>query len=156
MISHLLFLSRSVQSHVITYGTPMIFRHWKQELDLLPANCNKRVNSLSEEVKSCDSVNSFKHPLKKNKTVPGHYYTGRRKAYIYTNYSALTIDLFTRNVAEPPLYRCESIEDAQHFFFHCGYYTFQGHVFLNATSALISSHSTILKVLYVWRNSTFP
>ena len=48
----------------------MIFRHWKQELDRLPANCNKRVNSLSEEVKSCDSINSFKLPLKKEQNSP--------------------------------------------------------------------------------------
>ena len=79
--------------------------------------------------------------MKKNKTVPEHYYTGRRKAHILhtrlrTNFSALTIDLFTRNVADPPLCRCESIEDAKHFFLYCGYYTFQRHLFLNATSAL--------------------
>ena len=61
-------------------------------------------NSLSEEVKSCDSINAFKHQSKKTKTVPEQYYTGRRKTNILhtrlrTNSSAMNIDHFTRNVA---------------------------------------------------------
>ena len=96
---------------------------------------------MSQEVKSCYSINFIMHQLQKTKTVPEHYYTGRRKAQILhtrlkTNCSALNIDLFTRNVADSLLCHCGSIEDTQHFFFHCGYYTVQRNLLLNATPAL--------------------
>ena len=88
------------------------------------------------------------------KTVSKYYYTGRRKAqnsthtYEPTAVRALNIHLFTRNIADSPLCRFGSIEDTQHFLFHYGYYTVQGNVLLNATSAL-----TILQVFYVWDTS---
>ena len=100
--SHLLLLSLSVLSHVITYGTLMIFRHWKQELVcIITPSCQLQLEGEIACLRR-NSINSFKHPLKKNKTFPEHYYTGRRKAHILhtrlqTNFSALTIDLFTRN-----------------------------------------------------------
>ena len=93
-------------------------------------------NNLSKEVKSCDSINSFKKQLKKPENSPKYYYMyiGRRKAQILhtrlrTNCNALNIDLFTRKIADSPLCRCG-------IFFHCGYSMAQQNVLTNATSAL--------------------
>ena len=89
-------------------------------------------NSLSVEPKQSESVNSFKLLLTKGKsTVPDHYYIGSRKAQILhtrilrTNCSSLNLDLFVKNFTESPLCRCGSIENAQHFFFHCKYFEVQ-------------------------------
>ena len=88
-------------------------------------------NNLSIEAKQSDSVNSFKRFLNTGKSsVPNHYYIGSRKAQILhtrirTNCSSLNLDLFLKNVTDSPLCRCGSIENAQHFFFHCRYYNVQ-------------------------------
>ena len=69
-------------------------------------------NSLPNEVKQADSVNSFKCFLKKeNRTVPKHYYSGMRKAQILhtrlrTNCSSLNLDLFLKNISDSLLCRC--------------------------------------------------
>ena len=95
-------------------------------------------NSLSVETKQSESVNSFKLLLTKGKTtVPDHYYIGSRKAQILltrirTNCSSLNLDLFVKNITESPLCRCGSIENAQHFFFHCKYFEVQRRELLNA------------------------
>ena len=88
-------------------------------------------NSLSIEAKQSGSVNSFKRFLNTGKSsVPNHYYIGSRKAQILhtrirTNCSSLNLDLFLKTVTDSPLCRCGSIENAQHFFFHCRYYNVQ-------------------------------
>ena len=95
-------------------------------------------NSLPVETKQSESVNSFKLLLTKGKsTVPDHYYIGSRKAQILltrirTNCSSLNLDLFVKNITESPLCRCGSIENAQHFFFHCKYFEVQRRELLNA------------------------
>lgn len=97
-------------------------------------------NDLSDEAKQCESVNSFKHFLQKDKSkVPKHFYSGCRKSQILltrlrTNCSSLNFDLFVKNIADSPLCRCGSIENAQHFFFHCSFYQAQRIVLLNAVS----------------------
>ena len=95
-------------------------------------------NSLSVETKQSESVKSFKLLLTKGKsTVPDHYFIGSRKAQILltrirTNCSSLNLDLFVKNITESPLCRCGSIENAQHFFFHCKYFEVQRRELLNA------------------------
>ncbi|MES9994044.1 MAG: reverse transcriptase family protein [Candidatus Thiodiazotropha sp.] len=98
-------------------------------------------NTLPDEAKQTDSLNAFKQFLKKdNRTVPKYYYSGSRKAQILhtrlrTNCSSLNLDLFLKNISDSPLCTCGSIENAQHFFFHCGYFQNQRNLLLNAISA---------------------
>ena len=80
-------------------------------------------NDQSDEAKQCESVNSFKHLLQKDKSkVPKHFYSGCRKSQILlprlrTNCSSLNFDFFVKNITDSPLCRCGSIENAQHFSF---------------------------------------
>ncbi|MCG7870185.1 MAG: hypothetical protein JAY74_27935 [Candidatus Thiodiazotropha taylori] len=107
-------------------------------------------NSLSIEAKQSDSVNSFKRFLKKGKpTVPNHYYIGSRKAQILhtrirTNCSSLNLDLFLKNVTDSPLCRCGSIENAQHFFFHCRYYEVQRRELMTTVSLYVNPSLKLL------------
>ena len=64
-----------------------------------------------------------------------------------TNCSALIIDLITRNIADLPLCRCGSIEDAQYLLLFSS--TKCPH------QCYFRSHSIILKVFYVWGHVTF-
>ena len=85
-------------------------------------------NEVPEEVKLSDSVNAFKRFVKKDKShIPKHFYVGKRKAQILhtrlrANCSSLNLDLFMRNISYTPLCQCGSVENAQHFFFHCRNY----------------------------------
>ena len=85
-------------------------------------------NEVPEEAKLSDSINTFKCFLKQDKSrIPKHFYVGKRQAQILhtrlrTNYSTLNLDLFMRNISDSPLCQCGSVENAQHFFFHCRNY----------------------------------
>ena len=62
---------------------------------------------------------------------------GIRKAQVLhtrlrTNCSSLNLDLFLRNISDSPLCRCGSVENAQHYFFHCRYYQVQRIELLNS------------------------
>ena len=55
---------------------------------------------------------------------PKHFYFVSRKAQILhtrlrTKCSSLNLYLFHKNITESPLCHCGSVEDSQHFFFHC-------------------------------------
>ena len=82
-------------------------------------------NEVPEEAKQTDSVNAFKRFLNQDKSrIPKHFYVGKRKAQILhtrlrTNCSSLNFDLFMRNISDSPLFQCGSVENTQHFFFHC-------------------------------------
>lgn len=97
-------------------------------------------NNLPAETKEISTLGSFKSFLTKNKKyVPKHYYFGIRKAQILhtrlrTGCSSLNLDLFLKNITESPMCNCGSIEDAQHFFFHCRFYQAQRNVLLNSIS----------------------
>ena len=85
-------------------------------------------NSLPAEVKQSQTTHSFKYYFNKNKTpVSKYYYSKNRKAQILhtrlrTNCSSLNLDLFLKGITDSPMCRCGSIENSQHFFFHCPYY----------------------------------
>ena len=95
-------------------------------------------NSLPVEVRQLNTLSSFKTFLKKDlQSVPTYYYCGSRKAQILharlrTGRSSLNMDLFHKNITESPLCRCGSIEDTQHYFFHCRFYQGPRNTLLNA------------------------
>ena len=97
-------------------------------------------NNLPNNAKQCESVNSFKCFLQREKTtVPKHYYAGCRKGQILltrlrTSCSSLNFDLFVKNISDSPLCHCGTIENAQHFFFHCTFYQEQRNELMNAVS----------------------
>ena len=97
-------------------------------------------NNLSTETRQSNSLNSFKCILKKDKpSVPRYYYFGSRKAQslhtcLRTGCSSLNLDLFLKNISESPMCSCGSIEDTQHFFFHCNLYLRQRRLLLNSVS----------------------
>ena len=107
-----------------------------------PPSTIKEWNELSNEAKECSSVNSFKYYLNKNrKHTPKYFYTGNRKAQILhtrlrTNCSSLNLDLFLKNIADTPHCNCGtgSIEDQQHYFFHCPNYQLQRAQLFNVIS----------------------
>lgn len=97
-------------------------------------------NNLPSEVKEFQTANSFKNFFNKDKTpVPKYYYTKNRKAQILhtrlrTNCSSLNLDLFLKGITDSPMCSCGSIENSQHFFFHCPHYQQHRNVLLNAVS----------------------
>ena len=107
-------------------------------------------NALSLEAKQSDSVHSFKRFLAKDKTsVPYHFYIGSRQSQILhtrlrTNCSSLNLDLFLKNISESPLCRCGSIENVQHFFFHCRYYEAQRTELINVVSLYLNPSLNLL------------
>ena len=94
-------------------------------------------NNLSIEARQLNSLNSFKCFLKEEKrTVPKYYFYGVRKAQILhtrlrMGCSSLNVDLFIKNITESPMCQCGSIENTQHFFFHCNFYQRQRTILLN-------------------------
>ena len=97
-------------------------------------------NTLPPETRQSNSLNSFKHTLKKDKpSVPRYYYFGNRKAQslhtrLRTGCSSLNLDLFLKNISESPMCSCGSIENTQHFFFHCNLYQRQRTLLLNSVA----------------------
>ena len=97
-------------------------------------------NNLQIETRQCDSLNSFKRVLNKDKKyVPKYYYYGKRKAQVLhtrlrTGCSSLNLDLFLKSISDSPMCRCGSIENTQHFFFHCNLFRRQRIVLLNSVS----------------------
>ena len=97
-------------------------------------------NSLPVEVRQLNAISSFKTFLKKDlQSVPTYYYCGSRKAQILharlrTGCSSLNMDLFHKNITEYPLCQCGSIEDTQHYFFHCRFYQGPRNTLLNVCS----------------------
>ena len=97
-------------------------------------------NNVDDEAKQSDSLNTFKYIFNKDKMrIPKHFYVGSRKAQVLhtrlrTNCSSLNLDLFMRKISDSPLCQCGSIENAQHYFFHCRYYQIQRTELLNIVS----------------------
>jgi len=93
----------------------------------LPSTINSW-NSLTDEVRSAPSLNSFKSLLSRGrKDVPLFYYEGDRQTCVYharlrTHCSNLNDHFFTKNIVESPLCTCGDIEDTYHFFFSCPLY----------------------------------
>ena len=88
-------------------------------------------NSLADDTRNADTVDTFKRKIHENTVViPKHYYTGSRQLQILhtrirTGCSALNNDLFLKNIVESPLCACRSgdIENADHFFLKCVCFT---------------------------------
>ena len=82
-------------------------------------------NDVPDEARQSESLNTFKNFVNKDRmSVPKHFYVGNRKARILhtrlrTKCSSLNLDLFLRNISDSPLCQCGSVENDQHFFFHC-------------------------------------
>ena len=97
-------------------------------------------NSLPAEVKQSQTTHCFKYYFNKNETpVPKYYYSKNRKAQILhtrlrKNCSSLNLDLFLKGITDSPMCRCGSIENSQHFFFHCPYYQQKRNALLNVVS----------------------
>lgn len=97
-------------------------------------------NNLLPESRNLPTLNSFKQFCKRGiKTVPRYYYVGSRKAQILhtrlrTGCSSLNMDLFLKNITDSPMCRCGSLENVQHFFFHCNLYHDQRTVLLRNLS----------------------
>ena len=107
-------------------------------------------NDLSSETRQSTSLNSFKRLLKMDKiSVPQYYYYGNRKAQMLhtrlrTGCSALNFDLFIKNISDSPMCVCGSIENVQHFFFHCNLFHRQRVLLLNAVSNLCTPTVNVL------------
>lgn len=107
-------------------------------------------NNLPLNIRNSSNLSSFKKNLNTDIiTIPKYYYTGNRMAQILhtrlrTNCSSLNLDLFHKNITDSPLCNCGSIEDAQHFFFHCRYYTAQRQELLTAISVYQTPNLDIL------------
>ena len=99
-------------------------------------------NNLPLEARQSNSPNSFKLFLKRDiLPIPRYYYHGNRKRQILhsrlrTGCSALDLDLFTKNITGSPLCSCGSIENSQHYFFHCRNYQAIRHELLNSISLI--------------------
>ena len=99
-------------------------------------------NNLPLEARQSNSLNSFKLFLKKDiLPIPRCYYYGNRKLQILHSRlrigcSALNLDLFTKNITDSPLCSCGSIENSQHYFFHCRNYQAIRHELLNSISLI--------------------
>ena len=124
-------LRNSNDIHTIRSNTSLIHNSF------LPSTL-RQWNSLPVEVRQLNTLSSFKTFLKKDlQSVPTYYYCGSRKAQILharlrTGCSSLNMDLFHKNITESPLCRCGSIEDTQHYFFHCRFYQGPRNTLLNA------------------------
>ena len=101
---------------------------------------NRKANwfdDLSEAATQTESVYAFKKILNKDRIpVPKHYYRGKWKIRILytrlrTNCSSLNLHLSIKNISDSPLCSCGSIEDNQHYFFHCMHYQRQRNELLN-------------------------
>ena len=51
-----------------------------------------------------------------------------------TNCSSLNLDLFIKNISDSPMCTCVSVEDTQHYFFHCINFRQQLTVLINEIS----------------------
>ena len=107
-------------------------------------------NNLPSEAQQLESVNSFKFFLiKENVPVPKYFYIGKRKAQILhtrlrTNCSSLNLDLFVKNISDSPMCTCGSVEDTQHYFFHCIHFRQQRTVLINEISRYCNPSLTLL------------
>ena len=82
------------------------------------------------------SINFLK---KDTVTVPEYYYSGKRKIQILhtrlrTNCSSLNLDLFIWNISDYPMCACGSVEDTQHYLFHCSNFRQQRNYLTNEIS----------------------
>ena len=69
---------------------------------------------------------------------------GGAKGRLRTNYSSLNLDLFIKSISDSPLCQCGSVENAQHYFFHCRKYQVQRTELMNIVSQYLTPSLSIL------------
>ena len=95
-------------------------------------------NELPEHVRNLPSIYLFKKAIATPVSQPPKYFTfgNRREQVLHTRLrtgcSALNADLHSKNIVESPFCRCGDVEDANHYFLHCPYYS------LHRTELLVS------------------
>ena len=115
-------------------------------------------NNLPLQIRSSDSVNSFKSQLNRGASVvPKYYYSGNRKLQILhtrlrTNCSSLSNDLFLKNISETPLCLCGNVENTEHYFMHCRIYEAQR----AELSQTVSQYSPFTLETLLFGNNTLP
>lgn len=107
-------------------------------------------NSLPEELRNSVSVSSFKFCLNRvNDRIPNYYYFGDRRSQILhtrlrTKCSSLNYDIYLKNLTDSPLCRCGDIENSQHYFLYCYYYSVQRNEMLCSLSQLCNVSLDVL------------
>ena len=82
-------------------------------------------NSLPFETKQANTLGAFKClSTKENMHVPKYYYYGKRNNQVLhthrgTGCCSLNLDLFFIKITDTSLRNCCTIDDTQHYFFHC-------------------------------------
>jgi len=100
------------------------WRSQRLSKSFLPSTINSW-NSLTDEVRSALSLNSFKILLSRGrKDVPLFYYKGDCQTCVYharlrTHCRNLNKHLFTKDIVESPFCTCGNIEGTYHFFLSC-------------------------------------
>ena len=85
-------------------------------------------NSLPENMKTCTSLNTFKHLLDRDKiNIPKYYYADYRKAQILhtrlrLGCSSLNADLFSNHILDTDICSCGLVETAEHYLLDCPHY----------------------------------
>ena len=84
-------------------------------------------NNLPPEIAQYDSVALFKYNLNRYHThFPYYFYSGINADFLHTRLrtqcSALSHDLFGKNILDTSLCRFGSVENMHHFFFKCHFY----------------------------------
>ena len=85
-------------------------------------------NSLPENMKTCTSLNTFKHLPDRDKiNIPKYFYAGDRKAKILhtrlrLGCSSLNADLFSNHISDTDICSCGLVETAEHYLLDCPHY----------------------------------
>ena len=85
-------------------------------------------NALPEQVRTANTLSSFKYYLNRTKPVTNklYYYGSRRLQIIHTRLrtkcSALRYHLYIKNIVDSPNCLCGMVETTKHFFFECNRY----------------------------------
>ena len=123
----------------------MINTHDKLKSSSISENLNVaellKIDLIKYKIKSSSSIDKSH--------IPKHFYVGNRKAQILhttlrTNCSSLNLDLFIKNFSDSPLCQCGSVENAQHYFFHCRKYQVQRTKLMNIVSQYQTPSLSIL------------
>jgi hypothetical protein len=115
----------------------------------LPSTIN-RWNDLPINIRESPTLPSFKRAISpKSPSKPQHLYHGNRKYQVLhlrlrTLCSGLNKHLYDKNIVNSALCHCGSVEDNQHYFFHCPSYDDQRDLLLSVVSQLCTPSVKVL------------